>query len=125
MKTPSLRGRRILLVEDDYLIALDVATQLEDAGATVAGPAPSVATALGLLDREAGVDAAVLDVNLGQENSFPVARVLQERGIPFLFSTGYNPTDIPAEWRHVIVSTKPLRLGAVEELLAHDEPLQG
>ena len=114
-----LEGRQILVVEDDYMIAQDVSDSLERAGATVLGPVPSVNKAKRLL-AEAAPDAAVLDVNLGEENSFPVAQELTDRGVPFLFSTGYNSADIPAEWAHVTVAMKPLRLAAVEALLGAD-----
>lgn len=100
------------------MIAQDVAKQLRRVGAVVIGPAPSVRRALRLLDDEPPIDAAVLDVNLGEENSFPVARLLREQGTPFLFSTGYNSADIPAEWTDTAISVKPLRLAAVGELLS-------
>ena len=96
--------------------AQDVADRLEREGAEVVGPVPSVAAGLRLVEK-GGLDAAILDVNLGQENSFPVARTLQDRGVPFLFSTGYNSADIPAEWQHVTVSMKPLKLADVARLL--------
>ena len=101
------------------MIAQDVTGQMEAAGVTVLGPAPSVAKALRLIEG-ARLDAAVLDVNLGQENSFPIAHALEAKGIPFLFSTGYNSGDIPAEWGHVTVALKPLRIGAVAEMLVND-----
>lgn len=99
------------------MIAQDVADRLEREGAEVVGPAPSVTPSLRLVEK-GGLDAAVLDVNLGQESSFPVAQALQDRGVPFLFSTGYNSADIPAEWQHVTVSLKPLSLADVARLLA-------
>ena len=122
MARAPLESRRILVVEDDYMIAQDVVEQLEGEGASVIGPAPSVAMSLRLIEK-AGVDAAVLDVNLGQENSFPVAQMLQDRDIPFLFSTGYNSADIPSEWQHVTVAMKPFRIADVLKLLASDEAL--
>lgn len=64
------------------------------------------------------IDAAVLDVNLGGEKSFPIARTLEDSGLPFLFATGYNSTDIPAEWQHVTTVMKPLHIKAVRQLLA-------
>ena len=102
------------------MIAQDVADRLEREGADVIGPAPSVAAGLQLIEK-GGVDAAILDVNLGQENSFPVAQELQARGVPFLFSTGYNSADIPSEWQHVAVSMKPLRIVDVTKLLAGEK----
>ena len=120
LNTTLLEGRRILVVEDDYMIAQDVADRLEREGADVIGPAPSVAAGLQLIEK-GGVDAAILDVNLGQKNSFPIAQELQARGVPFLFSTGYNSADIPSEWQHVAVSMKPLRIVDVTKLLAGEK----
>lgn len=113
----SLQGRSILVVEDEYLIAEDIRAELERAGATVVGPAPSVRKALRLIESEP-VDAAVLDVNLGREMSFPIAEALKARAVPFLFSTGYNSTDVPDEWRGAMIVMKPLRIASVEQLLA-------
>ena len=121
MSTASLRGRSILVVEDDYMIAQDVQEELEDAGAAVVGPVPSVGDALRLIGSEP-IDAAVLDVNLGEERSFPIAEALEARAIPFLFATGYNSGDIPEEWRRAVIVMKPLRLAAVEQLLAPGNP---
>lgn len=117
-----LRERRILVVEDDYMIARDVSDDLEAAGAIVIGPAPSVDGALRLMEGQPTIDLAVLDVNLGTERSFPVAQALQAKAIPFLFATGYNSADIPPEWRHVQVVMKPLRIASVERLLTPDDP---
>src|SRR5438270_8852311 len=86
-----LKGRRVLVVEDEYLIAADIAASLEALGAEVAGPAASVAEALTFLERDGDrLDGAVLDVNLGKERVYPLADVLRSRGIPFVFTTGYD-----------------------------------
>ena len=116
-----MRGRSILVVEDDYMIAQDVQSDLESAGAAVVGPVPSVSEALQLIESQT-IDAAVLDVNLGEERSFPVAEALEERAIPFLFATGYNSADIPDQWQHATIVTKPLRMHAVQRLLASCGP---
>ncbi len=111
-----LSNRRILVVEDDYLIADAMLRGLEREGAIVLGPAPSVKQALELLDT-APVNGAVLDVNLGDEKAFPIADVLQARGIPFLFATGYNVGDLPQAYRHVPRCEKPLDVTAVARTL--------
>ena len=103
------------------MIAQDVCSDLEQAGAVVVGPAPSVNKALPLLEGNT-LDAAVLDVNLGTERSFPVAAALEEQGVPFLFATGYNSSDIPPEWQHATVIMKPLPITALEQLLAAHQP---
>jgi CheY-like chemotaxis protein len=76
---PALHGRRILVVEDEYMVAEDLRVELESMGAEVLGPVPSVARALALLARTSEIDAAILDVNLGSEMVFPVAEALRER----------------------------------------------
>ncbi|MEE7448667.1 response regulator [Methylobacterium radiotolerans] len=83
-----LDGRRILIVEDEYLIAMQVKRWLLAAGAEVVGPVPSVARALDLIEN-GDVDAAVLDVNLGNGDTvYPVADKLSALGVPYLFATG-------------------------------------
>lgn len=85
----SLFDRRILLVEDEYLIVEAMEKWLTQAGAVVIGPVPNVKLALGLIDSEGNsLDAAVLDVNLGRgETIYPVADRLTELGVPYLFAT--------------------------------------
>jgi CheY-like chemotaxis protein len=76
------------LVEDDFIVAFDMQTMLEEEGAEVIGPASSVAHARALLG-SANPNVAVLDVNLNGELVFPLAEELQQRGIPFVFATAY------------------------------------
>lgn len=104
------------------MIAQETCSELERVGATVAGPVPSVNEATQLIETEPQIDAAVLDVNLGDEKSFPIAEAVVTRGIPFLFATGYNFGDVPSELRHATIVMKPLRVLAVEQLLATDDP---
>jgi CheY-like chemotaxis protein len=82
-------GKRVLVVEDEVLIAEMVVDMLKDLGATVVGPATSLAEGLALA-RSEKIDAAVLDVNLRGESIDPIAELLQGRGIPVLFATGYG-----------------------------------
>ena len=95
-------GRRILVVEDEPLIAMDFSQTLSDAGYVVIGPANSVARALALLAKF-GCDAAVLDVNLGMETSEPVARELIKLNTPFVTTSGYSREQQPE-----IMQTAPL-----------------
>ena len=85
----ALADKRILLVEDELLIAEMVVDMLVALGATVVGPALSLASGLSLAGSEE-IDAAVLDVNLRGESIGPVAELLAARGIPMLFATGYG-----------------------------------
>ena len=78
----------VLVVEDDAFIALDLEDVLSEAGFTVTGPVATVREALALLDGEHRPDVALLDYNLGEETSIPVARRLEALGIPFLFLSG-------------------------------------
>jgi CheY-like chemotaxis protein len=90
-----LENRRVLVVEDEALIAMAVEARLRDAGAEVVGPAFTAAEALRLVEAAAaadgGISAAVLDLKLaGGETAIPVADALAARGVPFLFATGYG-----------------------------------
>jgi len=101
---------RVLVVEDDALIALDIARQLTDAGLQVVGPAISVAKARRLIE-ETGCDVAVLDVNLGNETSEPIARDLRARGTPFVVLSGYASEQHPPGLHGAPVLSKPARPG--------------
>jgi CheY-like chemotaxis protein len=101
---------RILIVEDEMLVAMNIEDMLLDLGHEVAGLASRLAPALALA-AEADIDAAVLDVNLAGEQSFPVADLLDKRGIPFLFATGYGLAGIEERYRGRTVLQKPFRLG--------------
>jgi DNA-binding NarL/FixJ family response regulator len=95
-----LAGRRVLLVEDEFLVAMDVESMLERAGCAAIGPAARLEQAMTLARGEA-IDAAVLDVNLNGTPVFPVAKALSERGIPFLFTTGCDGASIPPAFQAV------------------------
>lgn len=92
--TATLAGLRVLLVEDEMLVCMDIEDMLEEFGCEVVGPAARVAQALTLLDEET-IDIAMLDVNLGREKSYPIAARLMEKGTPFLLSTGYADVEPP------------------------------
>jgi DNA-binding response OmpR family regulator len=103
-----LVGKRILIVEDEMLVALLIEDFLTDLGCCTLGPCGSVANAL-VAARTESFDLAVLDVNLDGEMVYPVAEVLAERHIPFLFLSGYGNEAIPAgrsDWK---VCSKPFR----------------
>jgi DNA-binding response OmpR family regulator len=97
---------RVLLVEDEVLVALDIAQQIADAGFEVVGPATSVAKAIALI-AERGCDLALLDVNLGHETSEPIAERLRARGTPFIVLTGYSTEQLPSGFRGAPVLSKP------------------
>ncbi len=85
----SLTSHRVLIVEDEFLIAMDLTDIIRDAGALVVGPAATVREALNLLEDQV-VHAAVVDINLGEENSLAVALALENSGIPFVYHTAHE-----------------------------------
>lgn len=111
-----LSGRRILIVEDESLVAMLLEAVVEDLGAVPVGPASTVEEGVDLAGRET-IDAALLDVNVAGQRVFPVARVLTERGTPFAFSTGYGESGLPEEWRGRPTIQKPFTEAAVRDAL--------
>jgi hypothetical protein len=111
-KSTPLAGKRILVLEDEFLLALDAAASLEACGAQVVGPIYNVEGALALASRER-LDGAMLDVNINGGNSLPVAKALQHRGIPMLFATGYGAT--PPGWPMGPVIDKPYSAAQVQD----------
>jgi CheY-like chemotaxis protein len=117
MADSALRDRRILVVEDEYLIAVSLQDALENAGAVVVGPAPSVDKAIKQIESEPHIDAAVLDVNLGGMLAYPVADMLVAKNIPFIFTSGYEDNLLKSRYSHVKNCPKPYQFRAMEEAL--------
>jgi DNA-binding LytR/AlgR family response regulator len=104
-----LRGLRVLLVEDNYLVAEHLRGVLSDHGCEVVGPAPRVESGLDLLRDDGKLDGAVLDINLNGEFCFPIAKALETLSVPFLFLTGYDDRAIiPSEFQAVPFLGKPV-----------------
>ena len=110
------RRLRILIVEDEMLVAMNIEDMLLDLGHEVAGLASRLEPALSLA-QEAEFDLAMLDVNLAGQSSFPVAKILAGRGIPFLFATGYGAKGIAEPYRAYPVLQKPFRAQDLERAL--------
>lgn len=107
-----MKTARVIIVEDEALVAMMVEDMLGDMGCEVAGSFGAVETALAWLSDHPPPDGAVLDVNIGGEMVFPVAERLRERGVPFVFATGYG--DLPrAGFESVEVLAKPINAGAL------------
>ena len=107
---PQLRGLRVLLVEDHFPLAVNLADVAVQSGADVIGPVATVADALHLIERMPEIDAAVLDIHLQHETSFPVADALRARNVPFFFATAHDHTALPERFGDVPVCTKPFGL---------------
>lgn len=103
----ALNGWRVLVIEDDYYLATDEQNALQAAGAQVVGRCARASEALLLVDGGL-VDCALVDINLGHGPSFEAATVLRSRGIPFLFTTGYDAATIPDEFSDVARLEKPI-----------------
>lgn len=109
MTEQTLQGSSILIVEDEYLLADDLAEALTEAGAQVLGPLASVEEAAAFVTGVAAIDAAVLDVNLRGDMVFPVADALRTRGIPFVFATGYDEWALPERFSDAPRVEKPFK----------------
>lgn len=107
-------GRRVLVVEDEMTIALMIEEMLVELGAEVIGPESRLDAALRQAG-EASLDAAILDVNIRGGNSYPVADILAERGIPFIFCSGYNDWALEERHRDRPRLTKPYSLKELED----------
>lgn len=117
-----LRGKRILLVEDEFLIAQMAWDMLEESGAAPVGPAGTIAHGLELLNTQ-DIDAAVLDVNLQGERSDALAAALRERAIPIVIVTGYDQSSLNADGVQVLEKpyTRLQLVDALENVLQpHD-----
>lgn len=119
----TLAGHRILIVEDEGLLALDMEFALIDAGATVLGPVIQVDDGLTLLTAEPDIDAAILDLDLRGQSAYPIADALRERDVPFVFHTGQGGADdLRARYgAETMIFAKPSRMqnviGALVQLI--------
>jgi CheY-like chemotaxis protein len=108
----SAGGKRVLVVEDELMIRLLLQDMLADLGHTLAGEAGRVEEALALA-QQAEFDVAILDVNLNGQPISPVVDVLIERGVPFVFATGYGQRGVPEPYRRTPTLQKPFQADAL------------
>jgi PAS domain S-box-containing protein len=104
----TMAGMRVLLVEDEMLIAMEVAAALTELGLQVIGPAATVEEAMSLIDKTPDLDVAILDVNLAGRLAYPVAERLRKLGVPFVFCTGYEQVDPNALYSDCPIVRKPV-----------------
>ena len=109
--------RRVLIVEDEPLLALDLQDMLAELGYLVVGTATRIEKALTLAERSE-FELAILDINLAGSNTFPVAEILRERQKPFIFTTGYGVDGLVAAFRGTHLLTKPFGLRELDQVLS-------
>jgi CheY-like chemotaxis protein len=124
----ALKGRRVLVVEDETMIAMLVEDMLGDLGCAVVGPAHGLDAAMALAEGGAdeagsGIDAAVLDVNLAGQPVFPLADALRAKGVPLIFSTGYGESGLRDVDAGAPVLQKPFRTADLARAL--EKALEG
>jgi two-component SAPR family response regulator len=112
-----LAGRRVLVVEDRYIMASELADHVRKLGGEVIGPSPNVAGALKLCT-DIRVDLGLLDVCLGSETVYPLAQILKDRQVPVVFLTGYDEGVIPTEWRDEPRLQKPIQFNSLSDTIA-------
>jgi CheY-like chemotaxis protein len=113
-----LNGKRVLLIEDEALVAMLVEDMLADEGCVVAATATRLAEAVAVAkDTSIEVDLAILDVNLAGEPVFAVAEALASRGVPFAFATGYGAGGLPDAWKKRPTLQKPFTANDVRTVL--------
>jgi CheY-like chemotaxis protein len=109
-------GRRILVVEDELMIRMLLDGMLEDIGYTMTAEAGAIEEAVALA-KKGDFDAAILDVNLNGQPITPVVEALIERGLPFVFATGYGARGVPEAYRNNPTLQKPFQTEALEQAL--------
>lgn len=112
-----LKGRRVLVVEDEALVAMLLETMLEDLGCEPVGPIGTIDDALAAIGRGEPLDVALLDVNVAGREVFPVAEALAARRVPFAFSTGYGEGGLTEAWRGHPTVQKPFTETAIRSAL--------
>jgi DNA-binding NtrC family response regulator len=120
-ETRNLNGLRVLVVEDEALVALQLEDMLTDLGCAVIGPAARVHQALDLLDG-CRLDTAVLDLNVAGELVYPVADALARRGVPFIIATGYGAGAVAVPYRRRPILQKPFLLSQLRQVMLANLP---
>lgn len=109
----TMLGHKVLVVEDEYMIARDLSETLENAGVRVIGPVATLDAAMALLSRHDDIAGAVLDVKLRGGAVYPLAEALRLRGVPFVLATGYDLEAIAPAFRDAIHCEKPVDASVV------------
>ncbi|MCB1413862.1 MAG: response regulator [Xanthobacteraceae bacterium] len=110
------RRGSVFLVEDEVMIRMMVAEMLEDLGYTIVAEAGELADAMRLA-QSARFDVAILDVNVNGKVVTPVAHVIEERGLPYIFTTGYGAQGVPEEFRDRPILQKPFQMDTLARMI--------
>ena len=117
MSKRELSNRKVLVVEDEMMIAMLIEDMLDEFGCKLVGPATNVPRALELIGKEK-VDVAVLDLNLDGKDTYAIADALRQKNVPFIFATGYGSTGMRPEYGDRPVLQKPFQAKDLETALA-------
>ena len=115
-------GRRVLVLEDDYLVVEEMVQEMAARGAEVIGPIANLSKAFETLRTVPDISGAVLDINLQGEMVYPLADELTRRGIPFVFATAYDESAIPNAYRQHKRFMKPVNVELVADALLSERP---
>jgi DNA-binding NtrC family response regulator len=114
MPERSLHNCRVLIAEDEFMVAESLRHELEDTGAIIIGPCATLEQTLAeIASDDQKIDGAVLDVNLAEHAVYPAADMLAARGIPFIFTTGYDANNLPARFAGIPRCEKPISMSRV------------
>ncbi|WP_188913662.1 response regulator [Aureimonas endophytica] len=113
----SLAHKRVLIVEDEFLIADEIAYDFESYGAEVVGPISTVARAMDVIASGLLLDGAVIDIDLEDDKAFPLVDALRACGVPCAFATGYDLDGIPPAYRDIPFCQKPVSPSEIAQLL--------
>lgn len=117
MADRSLHECNVLIAEDEFYAADDLRRELIRMGATVIGPAPTLERVTDLIEDAKRIDGAILDINLGGEMIFSAADILIDRGVAFMFATGYDMSVVPWRFQHIARCEKPIAPGKLANVL--------
>jgi two-component sensor histidine kinase/DNA-binding response OmpR family regulator len=112
----ALAGKRVLVVEDEFLISRSVEDILSDLGVGVVGPVSNLSDGFSVLQRET-FDGAILDINIRGQQTYPLAEILAARGVPFVFMTGYDAETVDQRYLHVPLLQKPIEFDVLKRAL--------
>jgi len=115
--TERSQRRRVLVIEDEVIVGMLLEDMLDELGCEVAAISTHIEEALQLA-RTLDIDLAILDVNLGGKQSFPVADVLKNRGVPFMFATGYGAQILKPPYSGTPTLQKPFQFDDLQRMLA-------